>query len=67
VSAGFVDLHCHYVPAVDDGVRTLDEGLLLLRGLHALGYATVAATPHIRSGMFDNAPAELRERVGRVE
>ena len=56
MSRGFVDLHCHYVPAVDDGVRTLEEGLALLRELHAIGYATVAATPHIRSGMFDNAP-----------
>jgi protein-tyrosine phosphatase len=67
VSGGYVDLHCHYVPAVDDGVRTLDEGLALLRGLRAVGYATVAATPHIRSGMFDNHPAELRARFAAVE
>ena len=67
MSRGFVDLHCHYVPAVDDGVRTLEEGLALLRELHAIGYATVAATPHIRSGMFDNAPADLRARFASVQ
>jgi protein-tyrosine phosphatase len=67
VSAGYVDLHCHYVPAVDDGVRTLDEGMALLRGLHGLGYTTVTATPHIRSGMFDNAPSDLRARFAEVE
>ncbi len=67
MSAGYVDLHCHYVPAVDDGVRTLDEGLALLRGLHSLGYATVTATPHIRSGMFDNVPNDLRARFAEVE
>lgn len=67
MSAGYVDLHCHYLPAVDDGVRSLDEGLSLLRGLRGIGYATVAATPHIRSGMFDNAPAELRERFAALE
>lgn len=49
-----IDLHCHYVPGVDDGVRTLDESQRLLTGLKALGYGRVIATPHIRSGMFEN-------------
>jgi len=51
---GLCDLHCHYLPAVDDGVRTLDEGRALCRGLAQLGYTTVVATPHMRPGMFDN-------------
>jgi len=49
-----VDLHCHYLPGVDDGVRTLDESQRVLKGLKALGYDEVVATPHIRSGMFEN-------------
>lgn len=56
---GLCDLHCHYLPAIDDGVRTLEEGIELCRGLRALGYDTVIATPHIRSGMFDNRKADL--------
>lgn len=52
--SGYVDLHCHYLPGIDDGVRTLDEGLALLSGLASLGYETVIATPHIRTAMFDN-------------
>jgi protein-tyrosine phosphatase len=47
-------LHVHYVAGVDDGVRTLDEGVALCRGLAALGYVKAVATPHIRSAMFDN-------------
>lgn len=50
----YVDLHCHYLPGIDDGVRTMDEGLALLSGLRAIGFATVIATPHIRTAMFDN-------------
>ena len=52
--SGFVDLHCHYLPGIDDGVRTMDEGLALLSGLGRLGFSTVVATPHIRTAMFDN-------------
>jgi protein-tyrosine phosphatase len=51
---GYVDLHCHYVPGVDDGVRTLDESSRLLAALGHLGYAEVVATPHIRTAMFEN-------------
>lgn len=58
---GFVDLHCHYLPAVDDGVRTDDDAIALLRGLRRAGFDHVVATPHIRPSMFDNSPAGLRD------
>jgi protein-tyrosine phosphatase len=51
---GFIDLHCHWIANIDDGVRAPDLGVKLLRGLHALGFSTVVATPHMRPGMFDN-------------
>lgn len=51
---GFVDLHCHWIAAVDDGVKTLDDGIELLRGLRRVGFDIVVATPHMRPSMFDN-------------
>jgi protein-tyrosine phosphatase len=51
---GYVDLHCHYIPGVDDGVRTFEEGVRLVTGLCSLGYDMVVATPHIRTAMFEN-------------
>lgn len=58
---GFVDLHCHFVVGVDDGVKTPEESVALLVGLRAAGFDTVVATPHMRPGMFDNdAPALTR-------
>jgi protein-tyrosine phosphatase len=53
------DLHCHYLPAVDDGVRSVAAGQALCRGLVELGYTTVVATPHMRTGMFDNEKSQL--------
>lgn len=60
--SGFVDLHCHYVPGIDDGVRTPEEGLALVSALGRIGFAKVVATPHIRVGMFDNEPETLRAK-----
>jgi protein-tyrosine phosphatase len=57
--SGLCDLHCHYVPRVDDGVRSLEDGVALCRRLAEVGYSTVVATPHMRPGMFDNHKPQL--------
>ncbi|MCB9591548.1 MAG: protein tyrosine phosphatase [Sandaracinaceae bacterium] len=66
MSHGYVDLHCHYLPGIDDGVRTMEEGLALLRGLGSLGFETVIATPHIRTAMFDNRKPGLERAYGEL-
>jgi protein-tyrosine phosphatase len=67
----FVDLHSHVLPALDDGVRSLDEALELIGVLHQLGFDTVCATPHQKVGQFlperaaiDTAYALVRESLG---
>jgi protein-tyrosine phosphatase len=64
---GFIDLHCHWIPGVDDGAPTLEAGLAMLRALGALGFSEVIATPHMRPGMFDNTAAGLRAAHAAVE
>ena len=64
---GFVDLHCHFLPKVDDGVRSDAEALELLRALAAAGFERVMATPHMRPGMFDNDREVLTQAFSRFE
>lgn len=54
-----VDLHCHFLPAVDDGAPDLSECLAMLRALSSAGFELVVATPHMRPGMFENDRAGL--------
>ncbi len=49
-----IDLHCHFLPGIDDGAPTAADGVAMLEGLKALGFSHVVATPHMRPGMFDN-------------
>ena len=58
---GLVDLHCHYLPNVDDGVRSEDDGVALLRALASVGFEHVVATPHMRPALWDNGAAMLRD------
>ena len=55
----YIDLHCHFVAAIDDGPQTTDQGLQMLRALRAAGFDTVIATPHMRPGLFDNLRQDL--------
>lgn len=56
--SGWVDLHCHLIPGVDDGARTLEDSLEMARALIDLGFSTVAPSPHARP---EYAPPELVE------
>jgi protein-tyrosine phosphatase len=63
---GFIDLHCHWIAAIDDGARTPEAGLEMLRGLYQAGFSTVIATPHMRPGMFDNERQGLEAAYERM-
>lgn len=63
---GFVDLHCHWIAGIDDGAKTPEDGLAMLRGLREAGFDTVVATPHMRPGMFDNDRASLLAAFARM-
>jgi protein-tyrosine phosphatase len=49
---GLVDLHSHILPGLDDGSPEIESSLAMLRGLAALGFDTVCATPHQKTGQF---------------
>jgi protein-tyrosine phosphatase len=40
------DMHCHILPAMDDGAQTMDEALAMARFYVADGVSCVVATPH---------------------
>jgi protein-tyrosine phosphatase len=45
-----IDLHCHILPAVDDGAADLNAAMSMARALVGAGFRTVAASPHIGTG-----------------
>ncbi|MDQ8043939.1 MAG: CpsB/CapC family capsule biosynthesis tyrosine phosphatase [Solirubrobacteraceae bacterium] len=64
--SGFVDLHCHLLPALDDGPATDALAVDLARALVADGVTTVAATPH-RTATFITPLDELIERRAALD
>jgi protein-tyrosine phosphatase len=50
--AHYVDLHSHYLPALDDGATSIEMSVQMVRAIASLGFTDLYATPHQRAGMF---------------
>ncbi|MBU8978199.1 hypothetical protein JI752_018785 [Lysobacter sp. MMG2] len=57
------DLHCHLLPAIDDGPADLETSLEMARMAVADGITTVACTPHIYPGVYENTAYGIRAAI----
>lgn len=62
---GFADIHIHVVPGVDDGARSVEEAVAMIRRETEQGAATVIATPH--SFACDYGSDLVRQRFRELE
>jgi protein-tyrosine phosphatase len=56
LSSLHIDLHSHLIPGIDDGAKTMEDSLGLIRGLRELGFKKIITSPHIMSGGYNNTP-----------
>jgi protein-tyrosine phosphatase len=62
-----LDLHCHLLPATDDGAIDLAMSLAMARMAVADGIHTTACTPHIYPGVYDNNGDAIRTAVADLQ
>ncbi|MEQ8360884.1 MAG: CpsB/CapC family capsule biosynthesis tyrosine phosphatase [Cytophagales bacterium] len=62
-----VDLHSHLIPGIDDGVKTIEESLSILRKFENLGFKKVITTPHIMGDFYKNTPEIIRSGLMEVQ
>jgi protein-tyrosine phosphatase len=60
-----IDLHSHVLPGIDDGPRSLDGSLEMLRDARADGITRLAATPHVRAD-WPTAPETMERLVAAL-
>jgi len=58
-----IDIHSHLLPNIDDGVKTINSSLEILRGFEKLGYTKVITTPHIMSDSYPNTKEIIEEKL----
>ena len=55
-----IDLHCHILPGIDDGAADLETSLAMARIAVDDGIRTIACTPHIYPGLYENTASGIR-------
>lgn len=58
-SAIGVDMHSHLIPGIDDGAQTIEDSLVLIKRLQALGFTEIITTPHTYSDYYPNTSAGI--------
>lgn len=67
MSGGFIDIHSHLLPGVDDGCHDVSESLACAARLAAAGYSHVFCTPHIWPNLPANNVENIRAGVERLQ
>lgn len=63
---GMTDIHCHILPGVDDGVKTMEESVESLQRLQQTGVRQFYLTPHIMSDLGNEEP-DLQVRFRELQ
>ena len=58
-----IDIHCHLLPGIDDGPRTLADSLNMARAAVDDGIEYAVVTPHLHPGRYENTRSSIARSV----
>ena len=61
------DMHSHFIPGIDDGAKTIEDSLSLLRNMADMGYKTIVTTPHIMVDYYANTAEIINNGLKTVQ
>ena len=62
-----VDIHSHLLPGIDDGVKTIEEAVEIIKKFKILGYNKLITTPHIISDSYPNTRQIITKKLQEVK
>lgn len=60
------DIHSHLIPGIDDGVKTMEESLAMIKQFSELGFKRLITTPHVMSDYFKNTSEIILDGIEKV-
>jgi len=62
----YTDLHSHLIPGIDDGSKSMDDSIRLIKEMKGLGYKKLITTPHIMADYYKNTPEIILQGLNDV-
>lgn len=63
---GFVDIHSHLIPGIDDGAATLSDATQLITTLQSFGFHQFITTPHIMEHVWNNTKETIANGLEKL-
>lgn len=64
---GFTDFHNHLLPGIDDGAKSIEESLELIRKFREFGVKKFIATPHVMGEYYPNTPETITSALAELK
>lgn len=61
------DMHSHFIPGIDDGAKTIEDSLTLVRAMKDMGYKTLITTPHVMVDFYPNTSQIIDEGLVKLQ
>ena len=60
---GFIDIHSHLLPGIDDGAQDLNNSIELIERMASYGIKKFITTPHILGDVYPNTPEIITNKL----
>ena len=64
---GFVDIHSHILPGIDDGAKDVEDSLKLISKMKKIGISKIIGTPHIYPGVYNNSFETISKAFDKID
>lgn len=64
---GFVDIHSHLLPGIDDGAKNLDDSIALIEKLKRRKITNFRITPHVLGNVWENSSSTIKQKEEEVK
>ena len=65
-SNGFVDIHSHLLPGIDDGAKDLNNSIELIQKMSSYGIKNFITTPHVLGDVYPNSSETIKNKLKEV-
>ena len=64
---GFIDIHSHLLPGIDDGAKNLENSIELIQKMSSYGIKNFITTPHVLGDVYPNSSQTIKEKLIEVQ
>ena len=67
IPEGFVDIHSHILPGIDDGAKNVEESISLISEMKGLGFSKIIGTPHTYRNLYNNTNESITNSFNLIK